>query len=434
MEDGFEDEPMMPGKLVFTFPGQGSFAPDLLRKMYDTRAGLRPLFYAVDQASGDILGEPFLPMVLGDPSKQSGSRDLDQLGIYLANYATAQLWLDRGVTPDALLGHSFGELAAFATAGIFSFEDGARMVCQRVLSLRESATPGKMVAVSANDKRVQAMLNEFALASVISVVNHPEQTVVSGPEEELAELRLRFAKEAVSVTLLASNYPFHSPLLAGSSRAFRIASRGHRFAVPQYPVMVGTDLAWVGSETDVTDAMARQLVTPLNFVELVGKYQAAGYSRFIECGGGTIVTKVIARVLKTATTPHQEWATFPVAADINDSLAAIEREMNGSAPAPESARTPAAPASAPASASARVAPAPAAPVALAAPVPPAAPAAPARVAPVAPVAPAKAVPTEPIAIVGMGCVLPGGADSPDQYWKNITTGVSGIVDLADSVP
>ena len=56
MEDGFEDELMMPGKLVFTFPGQGSFAPDLLRKMYDTRAGLRPLFYAVDQASGDILG------------------------------------------------------------------------------------------------------------------------------------------------------------------------------------------------------------------------------------------------------------------------------------------------------------------------------------------------------------------------------------------
>ena len=53
--------------------------------------------------------------------------------------------------------------------------------------------------------------------------------------------------------------------------------------------------------------------------------------------------------------------------------------------------------------------------------------------PTAPVAVA-AAPTEPIAIIGMGCVLPGGADSPDQFWHNITTGVSGIVDLADSVP
>ena len=145
------------GKLVFTFPGQGSFAPDLLRRMYATRPGLRALFYAVDQASGDILGEPFLPMVLGDSAGQAGSRDLDQLGIYLANYATAQLWLERGVTPDALLGHSFGEMAAFATAGVFSFEDGARMVGQRVLSLREGALAGKMVAVAAGEERVQSI-------------------------------------------------------------------------------------------------------------------------------------------------------------------------------------------------------------------------------------------------------------------------------------
>ncbi|HEX8028846.1 MAG TPA: beta-ketoacyl synthase N-terminal-like domain-containing protein, partial [Vicinamibacterales bacterium] len=401
----------MPGKVVFAFPGQGSFAPDLLRRMYDTRAGLRPLFYAVDQASGDILGEPFLPMVLGDPARPTGSRDLDQLGIYLANYATAQLWIERGLTPDALLGHSFGELAAFATAGIFSFEDGARMVCQRVLSLREGAVPGKMVAVSAAAERVQAMLDQFAANSVISVVNHPEQTVVSGPEPELAELRERFAKEAVSVTQLQSNYPFHSPLLAGASRAFRIALRGHRFANPQYPVMVGTDLAWVGSETDVTDAMARQLVTPLNFVALVGRYTTDGYSRFVECGGGTIVTKVIAKVLKSS--PHQAWATFPVASDINDRLAAIEREM-ASAPAAPVAAIPTSP------------PAPPVRVASVAPVAP--------VAPAAPVAPDAPAPTEPIAIIGMGCVLPGGADSPEQYWRNITTGVSGIVDLADSVP
>lgn len=404
----------MPGTTVFTFPGQGSFAPDLLRRMYDTRPGLRALFYAVDQAAGDILGEPFLPMVLGDAARQAGSRDLDQLGIYLANYATAQLWLERGVTPDALLGHSFGELSAFATAGIFGFEAGARMVCQRVLSLRDGAVAGKMAAVSANESRVQAMLNEFALASVISVVNHPDQIVVSGPEDELDELRARFATQAVSVTLLQSHYPFHSPLLAEASRAFRIALRAHRFANPRYPVMIGTDLTWVGSETDVTDAMARQLTTPLNFVALVGRYTGAGYRRFIECGGGTIVTKLIARQLKSATVPHQEWATFPIAADITDRLAAIEREMSsGPAEAEPQAAKPVEPPSA------------------AAPPPPPATAGPAPTPVPAPVAAAL---VEPIAIVGIGCVLPGGAHSPEQYWQNITTGVSGIVDLADSVP
>src|SRR5262249_22052050 len=159
----------------------------------------------------------------------------------------------------------------------------------------------------------------------------------------------------VSVTQLQSNYPFHSPLLAGASRAFRIALRGHRFANPQYPVMIGTDLSWVGSETDVTDAMARQLVTPLNFVALVGRYVADGYTRLVKGGGAPIVRKVIARVRKSASAPHQEWAPSPAASDINERLAAIEREMAGGpaaspapsaqpvSPAPSSRVTPAAP-------------------------------------------------------------------------------------------
>ena len=430
----------MAGKTVFVFPGQGSYDVDLLRRLYATRGGLRPLFYAADQAAGDILGEPFLPMVLGQ-GPHTGSRDLDQLGIYLADYATAQLWIERDVVPDGLLGHSFGELAAFAVAGIYSFEDGARMVCQRVLSLREGASAGKMVAVSTGADRVQAMLHEFATASVIAVVNHPDQTVVSGPEGELAELRQRFASQAVSVTLLQSQHPFHSPLLAGASRAFRIALRGHRFSLPQFPVMVGTDQAWVSSETDITDAMARQLVTRLDFDALVRRYAAEGYSGYLECGAGTIVTKVVGRVLRSATAAHQEWATFPVASDVNERLAEIERSMSGaSAPqaAPPVTPRPAAPVVQP-----RIEPA-AAPVPVAKPTAPARPASietprptpPAVVSPVAAtmISSQTAAAEEPIAIIGMGCVLPGGADSPEQYWTNITTGVSGIVDLAASLP
>jgi len=399
----------MAGKVVFVFPGQGSYDVELLRRLYATRRGLRPLFYAADQAAGDILGETFLPMVLGDGTRQSSSRDLDQLGIYLAGVATAQLWIERGLLPDGLLGHSFGELAAFATAGLFSFDDGARMVCQRVLSLREGAAAGRMAAVSTGAARVQAMLSQFAVASVISVINHPDQTVVSGPESELADLRLRFAGQAVSVTQLQSQYPFHSPLLAGASRAFRIALRGHRFAHPRYPVMVGTDQTWVGSETDVPDVMARQLVTPLNFDALVQRCASAGYSRFVECGAGTVVTKIIGRVLRSNPVLHDAWATFPVPSDVNERLAEIERRMSG-APEPAHARptpTAIAPVTSPSVATTPI--------------------------PATEVADAPAL-TEPIAIVGMGCVLPGGADSPEQFWKNIAAGISGIVDLAASVP
>src|SRR3954453_11918846 len=173
---------IMGEKLAFTFPGQGSFDLRLLRSLYESRKDLRKLFYVVDEAAGDLLGAPFLPMVLADNTSQEHRDlvrlpDLDQLGIYLADYAGAQVWLQEGVTPDLLLGHSFGELAALAVGGIYSFEDGARIVCQRVLSLRDAAVPGRMAAVAAPRQQVEAALKEFAATSSISVINHPGQTV-----------------------------------------------------------------------------------------------------------------------------------------------------------------------------------------------------------------------------------------------------------------
>src|SRR5712691_10282060 len=191
-------------KLVFTFPGQGSFHLPLLNHLYDSQRLLRKLFYIVDEAASDILAVPFLPVALGGDTAEKSARlsecpDLDQLGIYLINYAVAQLWLQRGLKPDLLLGHSFGELAAFAVAGVDSFEEGARIVCQRVLILRVNPGPGKMAAIAAPFARVEAALKTFAKVASISVINHPGQTVISGTEEELAHLSALLAQEAVSV-------------------------------------------------------------------------------------------------------------------------------------------------------------------------------------------------------------------------------------------
>ena len=332
--------------------------------------------------------------------------DLDQLGIYLANYATARLWLQRGTTPDLLLGHSFGELAAFAVAGIYRFEDGARLVCQRVLSLREAAGSGRMAAVAAPAAQVRAALDAFAKSSAISVINHSGQTVVSGPEGELAELRDRLARQAVSVTMLKSRYPFHSSLLSAASRAFGIAARGYRFEPPCYPVYVGTEQRLVDDGMDLADAMARQLVSPLDFEAAVRGLAGDGYRRFLECGAGTIVTKIVGRVLRSDG-EHREWATFPTADEVDGRLRQLGMEISSTEPVVRATE-----------------PAPSVAADL--------PVAPAR--PPAAVAVPEPSPFEPIAIVAMGCVLPGGADQPEQFWRNITAGVSGIVDLTASDP
>jgi acyl transferase domain-containing protein/NAD(P)-dependent dehydrogenase (short-subunit alcohol dehydrogenase family) len=392
-------------RLVFTFPGQGSFNSQLLRNLYFSQKALRKLFYAVDDAASEVLGIPFLPVVFAEGTSQGQLDqypDLDQLGIYLADYATAQLWLQRKVVPDLLLGHSFGELAAFAVAGIYSFEEGARIVCQRVLSLRETARAGKMASVGAPRAQVEAALSEFARGSSISVLNHPEQTVVAGPEEELTELRDRFAHRAVSVTFLKSRYAFHSPLLSLTSQAFGIALRGYHFEKPSIPVFVGTEQRLVDSQMDLAAALARQLVTPLDFGTSVRRLFSDGYRRYLECGAGTIVTKIVGSILKSER-EHRAWATFPMATDtitrlkeVESELGAVELAVHCDQPGVLSVASGSAPSASPIS--------------------------------------CEPTPFEPIAIVGMGCVLPGGADNPDTFWNNITTGVSGIVDLTEIDP
>ncbi len=399
-------------KLVFTFPGQGSFSPQLLRNLYLSQRPLRRLFYSVDEAAGDVLGAPFLPVVFADDAgRQQGllaeHPDLDQLGIYLANYATAQLWLQRGLRPDLLLGHSFGEMAAFAVAGVYSFEQGARIVCQRVLSLREAANSGRMAAVSAPRVQVEAVLKGFAKTSSVSAVNHSKQTVVSGPEQELEELRDRLAREAVSVTLLKSRYPFHSKLLAGASRTFEIALMAYRFEKPCYPVFVGTEHGLIDSRMDLATAMARQLVTPLDFEGAASRFFGEGYTHFLECGAGDIVTKIIGTVLKSKKA-HREWATFPASDEVDVRLSAIQDEISSEQPKDSVVeRQPFATSEQPA------------------------PAADSQPRPVVHPEPSA---NEPIAIVDMGCVLPGGADDPETFWKNVRAGVSGIVDLTEIDP
>jgi acyl transferase domain-containing protein/NAD(P)-dependent dehydrogenase (short-subunit alcohol dehydrogenase family) len=398
----------MAEKLIFTFPGQGSFDPRLLANLYGSENALRRLFHVVDAVAGDMLRIPFLRMVLAESGGTKHSDldtcpDLDQLGIYLANYAAAQLWLRRGILPDLLMGHSFGEFAALAIAGVYSFEDGAKIVCQRILSLREWAAPGKMAAVMAPHQQVAAVLKEHAESCFVAVINHAGQTVVSGPESALQELRERFARQGVMLKLLQSRYPFHSPLLSESGRAFGIALRSYSFARAQYPVFSGTEQKLLGQDVDLADALCRQLISPLDFDAGVRGFASQGYLRFLECGAGAIVTKLVGSILK-AENRLQKWATFANSEDVSGQIRKVELELAGQKSLPESAS-----------------PAPATPV-LSSEMPPVASPEP------------EPTPFEPIAIVAMGCVFPGGANDPEKFWTNLSAGVSGIVDLTQIDP
>lgn len=112
--------------------------------------------------------------------------------------------------PAALLGHSMGEVAAAALAGVFSLRDAMHVVLER-LRRHSEAPPGGMLAVMANPGQVAGVLNDDV---VIGAVNAPGQLILSGPRGPLAEAERALRSGGVACLMLASPYGFHSPSMA----------------------------------------------------------------------------------------------------------------------------------------------------------------------------------------------------------------------------
>ena len=412
------------GKLVFTFPGQGSYSAPVLEELYQ-RFPYNAQFDAADRIARRILGHAFLPLAAGNPAEREQSLkafpSLDQVAIYVTDVLIADVLTAAGIRPDLLLGHSFGELAALAAGGAYSFEAGVTMVCQRCISLQPLQTAGRMAAVSCGPEKAAALILASGGKTLqIAVINHDRQTVISGNEAELTALGNVAAQQGINVTVLASRYPFHSALLSPAVAPFRAMLCGHTFRQPSIPVYLGTEEKLCTPDCDLADSLSAQFTRKLDFRRITGSLFQAGYSRFVECGAKDALTGILSKALdgrvglicRASAHPSTGVAAGTAAIieefergvprrtvdsigelmhDVQDVLRRTSEVLLAQVPATQPVAEPE--------------PSPAAESPFA----------------------------EPIAIVGMGCVLPN-APSPDEFWKNICNGVTGIVDSSRDDP
>jgi acyl transferase domain-containing protein len=287
--------------MVFVFPGQGSYHYPILRELYEGYAEARSDFELADETCRRFFGIGFLPLVTAADQAKHDSvlnsfPDLDQIGIYLTEVTLAELLVRRGLRPSLTAGHSFGDLAALTTAGVFDKRCGLKIVCQRVLALQALTVEGRMAAVSSNAERTRELIEQLGVCSLeISVINHPGQTVVSGHLAELEAVRNLAASKGVSVTILKSRYPFHSSLLERAVNLFRTNLRSYQFQAPSIPVYICTERRLVSPDCDVPDVLSKQFIKRLDFLGLVNDLAHQGCSYFVECGAGDTVSKLLAK-------------------------------------------------------------------------------------------------------------------------------------------
>jgi len=281
-------------RVALVFPGQGSQRIGMLTELASLD-GAERLLDAAEALSG-------LPLrhvaVAGTPEQLADTRFAQPL-LYLADWAAGVKALVSGVTPVAVAGHSLGELAALAVAGVYSVEAGLELVVERSRLMADVAaeTPGGMVAVLGLDATAIAAALAGMEGVWVANDNSAGQTVVSGtPEGLVAATGALNGAGARRIVPLAVAGPFHSPLMQPAAARFADLLRAATFRDAVLPVFQNTSAAPATAAEVIRQRLAGQIVSPVRWSETMEALKAADVTVLLECGPGAVLTGLAKRV------------------------------------------------------------------------------------------------------------------------------------------
>jgi len=285
-------------KLAFVFPGQGSQSVGMMQG-WGERAEVRGTF----TEASDALGQDLWALVADGPADLLNQTINTQPAMLAADIAAWRVWQAAGgATPALLAGHSLGEYAALVAAGAMGFADAIKLVRFRAEAM-QAAVPegvGAMAAIlGLDDDAVRAVCAEAAAGEVVEAVNlnSPGQVVIAG-NKAAVERAMALAKEkgAKRALPLPVSVPSHSSLMLPAAEKLLAHLQTIAITTPTIPVLHNTDVQSHIESDAIRAALAKQLHTPVRWVETVQALKAAGIERVIECGPGKVLAGLNKRI------------------------------------------------------------------------------------------------------------------------------------------
>lgn len=298
-------------RTVLMCPGQGAYLPGALRHLGEVPSVSRVL-RTVD-AHSTALGGTRTPVGRLLTDAAAPEPDLlvrtDPLAFDLATYAavvaSATVLLDLAASAvHAVLGHSVGDLAALTVAGVITLDQGVRLLHVRDRLLRDAALPAAgLLATDLSAELASDLLRAEDLPQVrVAAQNAPGQTVLAGPDDQLAALRTAARALGRRATVLTSRTAYHHPLLTEVHRSFRRLLRAQRVAPPTLPVYTATTLGPARTPAQLRTAAAAHLCEPLAFHQTLRALRLAGFTAYLDSGPRALLSTLARAGLPGCTT------------------------------------------------------------------------------------------------------------------------------------
>ncbi len=287
-------------RMVALLSGQGAQRSRMMKELFEKDAHIRMVMEKGEQIFVEQRGYSLLDMMFGTDDALNSTQNT-QPAVFLSSAAVYSRLSQEGFSPDYFIGHSVGEYTALFCSGMLGFEDAMRLIIKRSDLMYDSTlkVPGKIMVVFKNEKETEHLIRKSFVSNIyITNKNSEKQTAVSGKAEEIEKFCVFLTQQEVFYKKLNLTGAFHTPLLQDASNQLRKYLETLTFNETRFGRIISNTNArpYPERRDEVKDLLAKQIVSPVEFIKSIEQVYASGRTHFIEIGPSRLLVNLLKNI------------------------------------------------------------------------------------------------------------------------------------------